>query len=66
MNNDILEQHPCKNKCPNFTDEQCCHYLVKETRLSELMDSALKSRDQARESAVALKEEAHKHFGGEQ
>ena len=25
MNNDILEQHPCKNKCLNFTDEHCCH-----------------------------------------
>ena len=22
--------HPCKNKCPNFTDEQCCHCLLKE------------------------------------
>lgn len=30
MNNDILEQHPCVGKCPNFTDEQCCHCLVTE------------------------------------
>ena len=57
--------HPCKNKCPNFTDEQCCHRLVREPSLSELMDLALKSREQARESAVALRDAAKKHFGGE-
>ena len=57
--------HQCKD-CPNFTDGKCCHCLVKEPSLSELMDSALKSREEARESAVALKEEAQKHFGGAQ
>lgn len=161
MNKDILEQHPCKGKCQNFTDEQCCHetkiclsnsaknetqtdlslkadsqfkvgdcvvskrgvkflagigptgifivqeisqgvvctlkdsvdkfngrsrryyfcgyevrhatpaeikagHRIDESSLDELMDSALKSREQARESAVALKEEVQKHFGGGQ
>lgn len=21
-------QHPCKNQCPNFIEEQCCHCLI--------------------------------------
>ena len=25
------ESHPCQDKCPNFTDEQCCHCLIHET-----------------------------------
>ena len=41
-------------------------HRIDKSSLDELMDSALKSREQARESAVALKEEAHKHFGGGQ
>ena len=55
--------HPCKNKCPKFTDEQCCHCLVREPSLSELMDLALKSREEASKSAVALRDAAKKHFG---
>ena len=27
--------HPCKNKCPNFTDEHCCHCLVNEQNGSQ-------------------------------
>ncbi len=24
------ESHPCQDKCPNFTDEQCCHCLIQD------------------------------------
>lgn len=26
-----MNNHPCQDKCPNFTDEQCCHCLIHET-----------------------------------
>ena len=40
--------HPCKNKCPNFTDEQCCHCLVTEQsaqalNLNNVVATALES-----------------------
>ncbi len=27
--------HACQGKCPNFTDEQCCHCLIKEIEAQE-------------------------------
>ena len=30
-----MNQHPCQDKCPNFTDEQCCHCLIKEIEAQE-------------------------------
>lgn len=30
-----MNNHPCQDKCPNFTDEQCCHCLVKEVEARE-------------------------------
>ncbi|PZT84886.1 MAG: hypothetical protein DI627_14240 [Acinetobacter sp.] len=23
--------HACQGKCPNYTDEQCCHCLIQDT-----------------------------------
>ncbi len=30
-----MNQHPCQDKCPNFTDEQCCHCLIAEVEQPE-------------------------------
>lgn len=30
-----MNNHPRQDKCPNFTDEQCCHCLVKEVEARE-------------------------------
>ena len=30
-----MNQHPCQDKCPNFTDEQCCHCLIKDIETQE-------------------------------
>lgn len=30
-----MNQHPCQDKCPNFTDEQCCHCLIKDIETAE-------------------------------
>ena len=30
-----MNQHPCQDKCPNFTDEQCCHCLIVEVEQPE-------------------------------
>lgn len=30
-----MNHHPCQDKCPNFTDEQCCHCLIKEVEARE-------------------------------
>jgi len=27
--------HSCQDKCPDFTDEQCCHCLVKDLEARE-------------------------------
>lgn len=41
-------------------------HRIDESSLDELMDSALKSREEAKKSAVALREEVQKHFGGDE
>lgn len=30
-----MRNHPCQDKCPNFTDEQCYHCLVKDLEARE-------------------------------
>lgn len=30
-----MNNHPCHDKCPNFSDEQCSHCLLKEVEARE-------------------------------
>ena len=47
-----MNRHPCQDKCPNFTDEQCCHCLIKEIEAhdSHYVKSEDKYIDQALQS----------------
>lgn len=45
------QSHPCQDKCPNFTDEQCCYCLVQETADTKpdeqkYLESAIKSLEE--------------------
>ena len=43
-----MNKHPCQDKCPNFTDEQCCHCLV------QAKDQASENEDEAKFLEQAL------------
>lgn len=36
----IIPSHPCQDKCPEFTDEQCCHCLIQQEQDLENSDEA--------------------------
>lgn len=47
-----MNQHPCQDKCPNFTDENCCHCLV---QIKE--DSNIRTSDEQKFLDLAIEAE---------